>query len=275
MMMQGTEGHVSRVVEATEAVCSLPAIGTQDWCDRAAEALLRLFPRDLIALAILEVESDAGVARVEAVGVAGADPRGDRVPALRRRFDTAHLLGWWLGDPASWRDGAAAARLADAAPRAWPTSDGSRQWASLGVTEVLAGAALLARDDPARLIVVEVGRPEVGRLFEVAEDPAILAATLGAVARRAMLAFGTDRISPARMLTPREQEVLEHLALGRSVKEIAARLSRIPHTVHDYVKALHRKLQASSRGALIAKALGHSMAGAGADRAESRRASAG
>lgn len=274
MIMQSTEGHASRVVEATEAVCSLPAIGTQDWCDRAAEALLRLFPRDLIALAILEVQPDGAVARVEAVGVAGADPRGDRVPTLRRRFDTAHHLGWSLGDPASWR-AAAAARLADAAPRAWPTSDGSRQWASLGVTEVLAGAALLAPDDAARIIVAEVGRAEVGRLFDAAEEPAMLAATLGAVARRALLAFGTERISPARMLTPREQEVLEHLALGRSVKEIAARLSRSHHTVHDYVKALHRKLQASSRGALIAKALGHSMAEAGAERATSRRSNAG
>ena len=49
----------------------------------------------------------------------------------------------------------------------------------------------------------------------------------------------------------------EHLALGKSVKQIASDLARSPHTVHDHVKSLHRKLNASSRGELIARALGH------------------
>ncbi|MFI4898124.1 MAG: response regulator transcription factor, partial [Phycisphaerales bacterium JB059] len=57
-------------------------------------------------------------------------------------------------------------------------------------------------------------------------------------------------------LTNREQVVLEELILGRSVREIAETMHRSPHTVHDHVKSLHRKLGASSRGALIAHALG-------------------
>lgn len=58
-------------------------------------------------------------------------------------------------------------------------------------------------------------------------------------------------------MTDREQDVLERLILGRSVREIAEELGRSPHTVHDHVKSLHRKLDASSRGELVARALGH------------------
>ena len=41
------------------------------------------------------------------------------------------------------------------------------------------------------------------------------------------------------------------------MREIADALERSPHTVHDHVKSLHRKLNASSRGELIARTLGH------------------
>ena len=61
---------------------------------------------------------------------------------------------------------------------------------------------------------------------------------------------------PSAWLTAREQEVLDHLALGRSVREIAAVLQRSPHTVHDHVKSLHRKLGANTRGGLIPRAIG-------------------
>jgi DNA-binding CsgD family transcriptional regulator len=66
--------------------------------------------------------------------------------------------------------------------------------------------------------------------------------------------FGTPEIA---WVTPREQEVLELLVLGFSVREIGEKLGRSPHTVHDYVKSMHRKLNASNRGALVARALGH------------------
>lgn len=249
--------RLARTVSATEAVCALPAIGTQDWCDRAAAAIAVVFPQEIVGLAVVEVDHAGAVLRLEAMGVAGPDGRGDRHAAVRRRFDTAHHLGWTLGDPSTWRGRAEAGRVQDQPQRSWGTSDGARHWSSIGVNDVLAGAAVFVPERPGRLLVVEAGRSD-GKQFEPG-DAWALSAVLTAAARKALLAFGVEPISPARMLTPREQEVLEHLALGRSVKEIASRLSRSPHTVHDYVKALHRKLQASSRGALIAKALGHTM----------------
>jgi len=77
------------------------------------------------------------------------------------------------------------------------------------------------------------------------------------LARRAALALGLRRTSSGSWLTGREQQVLEQLTLGRSVREIAEDIGRSPHTVHDHVKSLHRKLSASSRGELVARALGY------------------
>ncbi|MGD9693378.1 MAG: response regulator transcription factor [Phycisphaerales bacterium] len=168
---------------------------------------------------------------------------------IGRRFANGRVLGWSTSTP--W-----AGRLSDAAFPGWQSSDGGHHWSSIGSQEVLAGIVpvdLEAPDD--RLIVIEAGRP-AGNSF-TPEDIALLRGLLAALSRRVYKAFGPEPISAARMLTPREQEVLEHLTLGWSVKEIAEKLSRSPHTVHDYVKSLHRKLQASSRGGLIARALGH------------------
>ena len=48
-------------------------------------------------------------------------------------------------------------------------------------------------------------------------------------------------------LTPREREVLHHLARGYSYKRIAARLDISARTVESHVGAVLRKLQLSSR----------------------------
>ena len=48
-------------------------------------------------------------------------------------------------------------------------------------------------------------------------------------------------------LTPREREVLHHLARGYPYKRIAARLAISPRTVESHVGAVLRKLQLSSR----------------------------
>jgi DNA-binding CsgD family transcriptional regulator len=67
-------------------------------------------------------------------------------------------------------------------------------------------------------------------------------------------------LSPAvaRELTPRLRETLLGLARGLSEKQVAAELRLSPHTVHDYVKALHRQFGVQSRGELLARCIaGH------------------
>lgn len=53
-------------------------------------------------------------------------------------------------------------------------------------------------------------------------------------------------------LPRRQREVLAGLLAGSSVKEIASQLGISPYTVNDYIKALYRRYQVSSRGELMA-----------------------
>jgi DNA-binding CsgD family transcriptional regulator len=59
----------------------------------------------------------------------------------------------------------------------------------------------------------------------------------------------------AAKLPPRLQQVLDLLTHGLSEKQVARELSISQHTVHDYVKALHKRMGVSSRGELLATAL--------------------
>lgn len=56
-------------------------------------------------------------------------------------------------------------------------------------------------------------------------------------------------------LAPRLRDTLRALARGLSEKQVAAELRLSPHTVHEYVKALHRHFGVSSRSELLAHCL--------------------
>jgi len=56
-------------------------------------------------------------------------------------------------------------------------------------------------------------------------------------------------------LSPRMRQVLALLLRGLSEKQVAGRLGISRHTVHDYVKALHKHFGVSSRGELLAACL--------------------
>jgi ATP/maltotriose-dependent transcriptional regulator MalT len=55
-------------------------------------------------------------------------------------------------------------------------------------------------------------------------------------------------------ISEREYEVLQHLAAGRSNKEIAAELTVSPNTVKTHVARLYEKLEAARRTEAIQKA---------------------
>ncbi len=56
-------------------------------------------------------------------------------------------------------------------------------------------------------------------------------------------------------LTPREVEILQELAGGRSLKEVAVLHGISHHTVGDHVKAIYRKLAVNSRSQAVNKAV--------------------
>jgi DNA-binding CsgD family transcriptional regulator len=122
-----------------------------------------------------------------------------------------------------------------------------RLWLGLGGEEIISGLAPLVGG---RSLLVSLSCPRPGAA-------PVLEAVLPLLVSRTIRCIGPAIDNPRSWLTLREQEVLEQLTLGRSVKEIAQDLGRSPHTVHDHVKSLHRKLAATTRGELIARALGH------------------
>jgi len=128
-------------------------------------------------------------------------------------------------------------------------------------TRVVAGVASIGAPELGRRIAVYVG--DLGDPADLGADQSstavcadVLSACLPLVARKASLALDRTWTDKGSWLSNREKLVLEQLIIGRSMPEIAAVLQRSHHTVHDNVKSLHRKLAASTRGELIARALG-------------------
>ncbi len=75
-------------------------------------------------------------------------------------------------------------------------------------------------------------------------SPRLAGFVLDAFAGRAPAAASDDDLD---LLTPREREVLQHLARGYLYKEIARRIGISAKTVEAHVSAVLRKLQLSSR----------------------------
>ena len=57
-------------------------------------------------------------------------------------------------------------------------------------------------------------------------------------------------------LTPREAELLRHLAGGATTREVARQMFVSENTVQDHLKSIFDKSTARSRRALLARALG-------------------
>lgn len=145
--------------------------------------------------------------------------------------------------------------LRSPATEPWHQSSPFAVFVPARTTRVVAGIASIGAPELGRRIAVYVGDLGADQ-SSTAMCADVLSACLPLVARKASLALDRTWTDKGRWLSNREKLVLEQLIIGRSVPEIAAVLQRSHHTVHDNVKSLHRKLAASTRGELIARALG-------------------
>jgi DNA-binding NarL/FixJ family response regulator len=76
------------------------------------------------------------------------------------------------------------------------------------------------------------------------------------IARRVLEMFA--KANPPKRdygLSPREQEILQLLVDGKTVKEAAANLGISFHTADEYIRSVYGKLQVHTRGGAVAKAL--------------------
>jgi two-component system response regulator DesR len=69
-----------------------------------------------------------------------------------------------------------------------------------------------------------------------------------------MTVFAADEDGDATLLTERERQVLDMIAVGATNREIAERLFLSPHTVKDHTSALYRKIGARNRAQAILRA---------------------
>lgn len=248
---------VALAARLAERIAEIPAIATHAWCDDAAASVVPLRTGSVVCVSVGVLDEQGRFRRVEEVGASSDAVERGALSPLRERFNVVPRLGWSMGDPTVLAAGPFARVIRELTPAAdWAASAQGRLWGGIGAHDLVVGAASLSPNAPSRVIVVEVGVVGEHPML-TPSDATVLAAALGPLSRRARMAFGANAAEPVRRLTPREEEVLEHLALGKSVKQIASELRRSPHTVHDHVKSLHVKLHASSRGELIARALGH------------------
>jgi len=112
--------------------------------------------------------------------------------------------------------------------------------------EAVAGgaAAFLSKDADRRRITDTIAAASRGET--------VLAPEIQAGLAREIQLRGT-RERPA--LSPREREILRHIAAGRSAPEIAGLLFLSPATVKSHLQALYEKLGVSERAAAVAEAM--------------------
>lgn len=247
--------HLARAADVVGAICALPAVATQDWCERAAKALLPIRNDAVVCLTIAEFNDEGAIRFLEASGAINGALGATPVETRLLRPASSRSLGWWI-DRGSIGEEGRALLLSQTNAAGWATSAAGKRWAELGFSDLIVALAPLGPRGTMRLLAIEMGvRPEAESFDDA--DAAVLAAVLPELSHRATLAFGSTTSNPMNRITPREQLILEQLSLGRTVKQIASTLGRSPHTIHDHVKSLHRKLGVSSRGELIARVLGH------------------
>jgi DNA-binding NarL/FixJ family response regulator len=81
------------------------------------------------------------------------------------------------------------------------------------------------------------------------------------IARRVLEMFA--KANPPKRdygLSPREQEILQLLVQGKTVKEAAADLSISFHTADEYIRSVYTKLQVHTRSGAVAKAIKEGLA---------------
>jgi DNA-binding CsgD family transcriptional regulator len=253
-----TMNAYSRIAHFVTELCQLPAVATPDWCERVAAAASSLAPGALGAAVIGSIEPGGKVTCVEAAGCFAPKSHAVGVDAgasasVRGKLERLGTLGFRPGEHAA--TGQLAGRLSNLQPADPSRATGPGDIFDAPGSRTLTAVTHIPGAAPGCVVALYIVIPEAAAPHA---DEAVIAleAGLPILAKRAAMALGTEPCTNAPWLTAREHEVLEQLILGRSVKQIAEVLGRSPHTVHDHVKSLHRKLNASTRGGLVARALG-------------------
>ena len=236
----------------------LPAIATCNWCQSAADALCVARSRCIAVVRFVRHHDGAlpGSQWPDA-GVSSRPENRPLVEAIRGALshvagDSIEQRGLWRRDP----DGdcmIAAITLEPESPFTFPVLS---ILAFAGGRSALLASAVI---DPAlgidlRVVIVESASDNEAPFTD--SDAEALRAAMRGIVCRARLAFVSESGVVTEALNPREVEVLESLTCGKSIREIAVKMHRSTHTIHDYLKSMHRKIGVGCRAELLARASG-------------------
>ena len=107
----------------------------------------------------------------------------------------------------------------------------------------------LNKTEGVRTIADALERVARGETVFSSEQQRAAVSELGRLARRSR-----DEAAAKRVLTERELEILEYLAIGLTVKQVATRLGLSPRTVDTHIAKLYRKLGVRNRVQAISRA---------------------
>lgn len=251
---------IRRSVRTTHHIDELPSTPTQSWVEQCANALCSIHPRIAVASLVCTLHLNEDRLSVYSSGACFADSSrnddiGTRTPlALQDRCERLTKLGIPIPE-SSLQTGLVA-----------PVQSLLTNWSQTPIARVFSGTQLIhpilhiipiKKTESAHLCLINL----YGFASDTPSPPpsdalALISAIHAPLRLRAHAALEFVN-NPRAWLTDREQHVLELLIEGQSVRSIAEQLGRSAHTVHDHVKNLHKKIGASSRGELIAKAIGH------------------
>lgn len=273
-------------IQTTARICQLPAIPTHDWIPLAARALAHFSPEGQTAVILGHIDEQQGSLRPISTSVSGthlsiSDPqRADTDPSqhaytIQDTLDRMKTLGFELPRGAlqrglvtplsllhpNWKQTTIGSLFADhPSNRHQSTSPRSPIIAVVPINIEQPGLVLIC------IFRTAYESSDLNRLRQQEQNGwnahgtdkyvNIIAELMPILNMKSNIAL-SHVLNPKAWLTDREQEILRGLIEGQSVRCIADSLGRSSHTVHDHVKNLHKKLNATSRGELISKALGY------------------
>jgi DNA-binding CsgD family transcriptional regulator len=271
-MMKRTTRQIHRVVQATRSICSLPAVPSQGWATDVANAIADISPSSIVGVLITTIDEQSLSLKPVSTGVSCStwehSPTPDTLNQalyLQDKLERINTLG--LSIPEHSLDRGLVASLTLLHPH-WSTTPIGRIFASQKLQSPVLAIIPITDSSPGLFLVITVAHdpnqtdhadhPDSSSTSSPSTEltTGILGCLVPLLSQRARMAL-SQVTHPKAWLTDRELEILDQLILGHSVRVIAENLGRSAHTIHDHVKNLHKKLNASSRGELIAKALGY------------------
>lgn len=203
-----------------------------------------------------------------------AEPVADGVPDPLHGWRPVHLSvygelleqmqsaskEWMSGDPGQIADGLAAPFLQHAGQvrchrqidlypdqEAYRQSRGYQLDQTMGIVDVLVGGRPIAVNMEMALVFYSLDAS-----FSEHDRALVLATLQGLAPTCERYAQSLGLLPGQQRLSPRERETLSYLLQDMSEKEVARSMNVQPATVHEYVTAVYRKLNVSSRAELMA-----------------------